>query len=102
MITQFANRCAEKMAKMEEEAIIELINLSGFNTHAFNLKELEGARCVIGRIKEEGYNIISIETGDLSKITYILQRYGKTIARRDVCMKIGIGDETKEGEKFKE
>lgn len=98
MITQFANRCAEKMAKMEEEAIIELIYLTGFNTHAFNLKWLEGARYAIKRIKEEGYNIISIETGDISKITYILQRYGKTIARRDVCMKIEIVDEAKEGD----
>jgi hypothetical protein len=83
-----------KMCEMEEQAIIELIGLTGFNIHAFNLKGKGGAmRRAITRIKEEGYTITEIGSDNALETSYILERYGKIIARRNISVTLKVEKE---------
>lgn len=61
MIPQFENRVAQKLCEMQEQAIIELIELTGFNVPMYNLKQDRGARCAIDTIKVWEYIISQIE-----------------------------------------
>ena len=100
LISQFESKIVQKLCKMQEQAIIELIGLTGFNVHAFNLKQIEGARHAIEAIKEKGYIISQIETDSALEVLYILQRHGKIIAQRDVSVKIKISNKAEDnGEK---
>lgn len=77
--------------KLEEQAVIELIELTGVDVRTFNIKNMEGARYAIGAIQQKGYNISRIEVGGSLGVTYILQRYGESIAQRDVLVTLKIG-----------
>lgn len=90
MTTQFENGVVLKLYEMQEQAIIELIELTGFNIKAYNLKGVIGAHHAIEAIKEKGYLISQIETDNVLEISYILQRHGKIIAQRDVSIKIKL------------
>lgn len=100
MATQFESGIAQKLCEMQEHAIIELIELTGFSVHTFNLKNIIGARYAIEAIKEKGYIISQIETDSALYVSYILQRHGETIAQRDVSIKIKVSKEAEDkGEK---
>jgi hypothetical protein len=96
MTRQFESRIMQKLCEMQEQAIIELIALTGFNISTLKFKEVVGVLSAIDAIKEKGYVISQIETDSALESSYILQRHGEIIAQRDVSVKIKVDNNLEE------
>jgi hypothetical protein len=96
MTTQFESEILQKLCEMQEQAIIELIALTGFDISTLNFKKVVGVLSALDAIKLTGYTISKIETDSALECSYILQRHGEYIAQRDVSVKIKVDNKAEE------
>jgi hypothetical protein len=98
MTRQFESGIMQKLCEMQEQAIIELIALTGFSVNALNFKKVIGVLSALDAIKLTGYTIGKIETDSALECSYILQQEGVFIAQRDVSVKIKVDNKAGEGD----
>jgi hypothetical protein len=80
------------MCKMEEQAIVELMELTDMDSTAFDITNLAGARHAVMEMEGKGYKVINISSPSALKTKYILYRDGRYIAHRDVVLNLSILD----------
>jgi hypothetical protein len=90
---------ALKMGEMQNQAVLELIELTGVSSLLNETKTVSRAREVLQKLQEKGYNISELPSGNALKTTYVLEYDGKIIACRDVCINVII-EEVQKNEKM--
>ena len=91
-IEEYVNKAsqtlARKFAKMEEDAILELLNVANV--------EIPKDKGIVEALDERDFKIHSREMvnrePNIIKTTWFLEHNGKTITQRDVVLNLGVGD----------
>ena len=74
----------DKQSKLVDKAISDLLACTYIDLKQYDLKTVHGAKAAIKEISKYGYNIYELHNIDPLILTYVLQRCGVEITRRDI------------------
>ena len=74
----------DKQSKLVDKAISALLACTYIDLKQYDLKTVHGAKAAIKEISKYGYNIYELHNIDPLILTYVLQRCGVEITRRDI------------------
>ncbi|MCK5225089.1 MAG: hypothetical protein KAQ89_00065 [Planctomycetes bacterium] len=74
----------DKQSKLVDKAISDLLSCTDVDLKQYDLKTVLGGKAAIKEISKYGYNIYELQNMDSLILTYVLQRCGVEITRRDI------------------
>ena len=89
------NEIFDKKSKHVEKAISDLLACTYIDLKQYDLKTVYGAKAAIKEISKYGYKVYELHNINPLISTYVLQRFGKEITRRDIEIQLTHKDKQK-------